>query len=849
MPKAAKTPIKARPKPRPLRSSKPTLSKSLIDDEADESDDGVMVEPPKVDAQDDPFHLPADDLKGDPFEDASGEDYDLAYPKSRTNSPAKKDGDRTLTTPTRSPSNKDKDRVLAPVTPSPSNIRRGHPSTSKSASEGNGSSKTGVGPSEHGRGVIEVDTTSDEDMMAMDEDDSVFKKPAGVQPSALPPSLTTRSAASRLKQSVAVNAKRPAGIKNTVVAGSSSKDRPLSSIPVSMRAFYEVISAFSKHRSSKSDQDDSDDDISRVDHDQVALERGIRDSMAAAPRPSSPDWDPPYAEEVTAEVFSSPRTSSTSKRISAKRTKQDASVESDHNDSPSEEPAISAPKKRKTVSLKPMDPKYSDEKDLTSANTDNPVKRRKSVVSKVNTRSKSGTDVEYPLILPSGMRSTVSVARKGKAKAVEPFSDDEPVLDKAVPTISSLDGDNAISSSANKVAPGKISSIGSGTMLSYMRVKPLPIMSSTSSAEAPPLTMAQYLRAFRGDSPTVDETDGKELTPPINPDPVFLEDLETYKAYYDPEAVCGVTDVELQDVSLRPHYVGLPPLPKNRRIIPAFDRSRGSLEDIDWTTGGRVRFSSWFDQNPRMLAANSMGAMLFDTAEPNYINLSRVSPLALSSRVSTGSSQTLRLHVGDRVAICVSAVCCTESFLTAPRRLGNKTDRQKKWLSGVLHDQDWEQMEAMSSLVFNEHILYAQITDKAISFQTMISPADADQTPDRVTRSVPSRMFSSRSPGKPSNTTPYKSDRSKTLLAYNDNVPVYDARKTVIDFGADLDRLGEVLPLFTGEVPVGSFTVVGYTCSSYRGTVSGSNDRVAHISLNILWVIVCGTPGIRSSLS
>lgn len=29
----------------------------------------------------------------------------------------------------------------------------------------------------------------------------------------------------------------------------------------------------------------------------------------------------------------------------------------------------------------------------------------------------------------------------------------------------------------------------------------------------------------------------------------------------DPEAQCGVFDLELQDESLRPHYVGLPPLP------------------------------------------------------------------------------------------------------------------------------------------------------------------------------------------------------------------------------------------------------------------------------------------------
>lgn len=117
-----------------------------------------------------------------------------------------------------------------------------------------------------------------------------------------------------------------------------------------------------------------------------------------------------------------------------------------------------------------------------------------------------------------------------------------------------------------------------------------------------------------------------------------------------------------------------------------------------------------------------MGAMLFQSAEPNFINPSRVSPLDLSSRVSVGSSQTNRLHVGDRVAVCVSALCCTESFISAPKRIGGKSERQRKWISGVFHDQDWERFEALMCLLFAEKVMYAQITDKAISLQTMISP-------------------------------------------------------------------------------------------------------------------------------
>lgn len=79
-------------------------------------------------------------------------------------------------------------------------------------------------------------------------------------------------------------------------------------------------------------------------------------------------------------------------------------------------------------------------------------------------------------------------------------------------------------------------------------------------------------------------------------------------------------------------------------------------------------------------------------------------------------------------------------------------------------------------------------------------------------------------------------------------VPVYDARKVVVDFQADLDRLDQVLPRFSGEIPFSSFIVVGYTASSYQGTLSGSNERVAQLGCNVLWVIVCGTPVLKKRM-
>lgn len=117
-----------------------------------------------------------------------------------------------------------------------------------------------------------------------------------------------------------------------------------------------------------------------------------------------------------------------------------------------------------------------------------------------------------------------------------------------------------------------------------------------------------------------------------------------------------------------------------------------------------------------------MGAMLFEASE-NYINPSRVSPLNLTSRVSLGSSQTQRLYVGDRVAVCVSAVCVTESCVFAPKNIGLRSDRQRKSPYGVFHDYDWQGFAALACLVFSERVLYTQMIGQSISFQTMIDLA------------------------------------------------------------------------------------------------------------------------------
>ncbi|KAJ7024534.1 hypothetical protein C8F04DRAFT_1270228 [Mycena alexandri] len=350
------------------------------------------------------------------------------------------------------------------------------------------------------------------------------------------------------------------------------------------------------------------------------------------------------------------------------------------------------------------------------------------------------------------------------------------------------------------------------------------------------------------DTETHEEDNIFTLSDDEPPSTVFLEDLETYKA--DPRAPCGVNDPDLQDPALANSYSDLHPLPAGRQILPAFDPQGMAGGDGTDLKGGRVKFSSWKRHLRHMLADNSIGALMFKEAEPNFINPSRVSPLKLSRQASAGSSPTHRLMSGSKIAVCVSAIFCSESVVTEAVKIGPKSERMRKWVSGIFHNQEWERFEAIMCLVFGEDVMYSQITPKkAIAFQTMISPDVASSSKDadhRFTVEAPADMFSpipSKSPKKASPSKPVF--KSKTLLAFNDEIPVYDARKVVVDFQADLARLDQVLPRFSGEIPFSSFVVVGYSASSYQGPRSGSNERVAQLGCNLLWIIVCGTPVLK----
>lgn len=68
------------------------------------------------------------------------------------------------------------------------------------------------------------------------------------------------------------------------------------------------------------------------------------------------------------------------------------------------------------------------------------------------------------------------------------------------------------------------------------------------------------------------------------------------------------------------------------------------------------------------------------------------------------------------------------------------------------------------------------------------------------------------------------------------SVPVYDCRDMELDFSQDLSKL-RTFPVWTEEIPVDSFLVVGYTVAVFK-----ASSKQWTVSFNLHWVIILGMP-------
>ncbi|KAJ7137598.1 hypothetical protein C8R43DRAFT_1132186 [Mycena crocata] len=790
----------------PRTPRKKPISKSMIDDEAEASDDGVLVdkdEGPDEAGEDTRSEGYEEEFinDGDPFDGASNSSDDGTPPAS----------------------------IMAEYKPK---TYRSDPSAGRTKAP---ASK-----------VIDILSSSDEDMEAMDADDSMFKQPSGVKASALPPSLSTRSS-KRIAADNSDGAASPSPKKPKLSSKISGKRPDLKSLGLDpkMLAFLEsCVAGF----------EDSDEG---GDAGRPSTPSSTKQTRVSDPPPSP---SPAKNRRIVSPATPSP-VKKKGKRVDFDQVELEMGLQASQSGG------------SKTRSVKSSE-------NLVTKDDDNeadfsPVHLERAIhLSKLDARSKqlrgSGSKKEtgrlYTLS-PDWLPPYDGICSPPPPSSVPASYGTQSIKSK----MGSAAGKGRDKSVANDIISrmqagedvGKAEDEGdtpAGTrdIASFMNRPKVLIPALHHLDPARPMSMRQYFDTFGTEPPpplTVEPVPEDDFEDDEDPT-VFLETLETYKSHYNPRAPCGVNDLDLQDPVLRNSYVGQPPLPlaADRAIVPVFDPTRLNGEELAPIKGGRVKFITWLNHLPGMNANNAFNSILFVEALGRYMNPSRSSPVKASVQLTSGANPSKRLNFNDHIAICVSALFCTESFVTQPKKIGASSDRLRKWVSGVFHNQEWERFESYMSLVFGEPLLHAQLSpEKALSFQSMMSPA-ADNTSrgtaHTFAKDAPADMFApmaaTTSPAKPKISSKKWTGTTKTLLSYDDTIPVYDARRTVIDWDKDLGRLDEALPRFNGEVPFASFIVVGYSVSCYNNALSGGSEKVPHLGCNLVWIIVVGTPALKS---
>ncbi|KAJ7241284.1 hypothetical protein C8J57DRAFT_1527027 [Mycena rebaudengoi] len=293
--------------------------------------------------------------------------------------------------------------------------------------------------------------------------------------------------------------------------------------------------------------------------------------------------------------------------------------------------------------------------------------------------------------------------------------------------------------------------------------------------------------------------------PPSGDPQLCLEDLETYKNNFNPKAECGVFDLLLQDEALRELYVGLPPLPSDRWVLATYDPKQESSEE--GTIGGHLSFSYWKDNLQGASPSTIMSIMSF-TRSDFYINPSRISPALVVTAPTTSSSINKRMEIDGCVAISLMAGICTESNITAA---------------------DWERWQSFICLVFGYGVLFSPIVCNALHMGSSLSQPLKDERKPNASLSknkISSFMTSPhKSPKAPSwksspKTNPKSTAPLRYTLGHDEDVPTFDARGIDFDFNVDIPNMATKLKSWTGEIPLQSFIVAGYTASTYITNVA-----------------------------
>ncbi|KAJ7702341.1 hypothetical protein B0H17DRAFT_141760 [Mycena rosella] len=189
-----------------------------------------------------------------------------------------------------------------------------------------------------------------------------------------------------------------------------------------------------------------------------------------------------------------------------------------------------------------------------------------------------------------------------------------------------------------------------------------------------------------------------------------------FKIQYNPNAPCGVSNLDLQDPLLKTSYAEAPSLPGGCSLLPSF----GAAHQKPGEVGGRLSFSTWGNEMDNTNALTIYKAGRFKKYK-NYMNLSLASPAGLSTRLAHtyGTTKNYRLHVStNSTAIVVSCGMCTESNTVEPVSGGGPSSRWRKFISFVLHNQEWERFVAFLCVCFKYQTMHCAMSGPAVQIST-----------------------------------------------------------------------------------------------------------------------------------
>ncbi|KAF7371600.1 hypothetical protein MVEN_00015400 [Mycena venus] len=218
----------------------------------------------------------------------------------------------------------------------------------------------------------------------------------------------------------------------------------------------------------------------------------------------------------------------------------------------------------------------------------------------------------------------------------------------------------------------------------------------------------------------------------------------------------------------------------------------------------------------------------------HYINLSRISPVGLQAISQVyGDRKRWTLSINGKTAICISVMMAVKSSLQEPSAVvaPSPKSRWSKFITAIPHAQEFERLVGVVCMAFHHKTLHAQIHCDAITFN--MKTFTKDQKP-----AVRAKFRE----GVPSSSTKSASSRTYTsddALHWEDDIPIYDGRESLLNFSQNIDDLDRVLPRFEDndcEVPNGSCIAVAYTVSQYE--TSGKES----VTFNIRFVVVIATP-------